>query len=270
MKILLVSDFLDNCSVHNRCKMLQKYISEHSFDIVDENFEIQPDDYDLIHINYSIGAEKYLDLVKQYPNKFMLTVCNERSIFGDYKNDDYFQMIHICQSTALSKRVADCLKIAHIGNGFNEDVFKRSKKAVVGYVGTQQKNKNHKIIKQVCEDLDLEFKPQYYENRIPAEQMNEYYLGLDVYVHASLTEGFSCVCLEALACNIPVIMTRVGNWEEYIGLATFIEPTYESLYMKLIKYSFRKLVGDKYFWSVKAREYATIYKEIDGKLNRTR
>jgi glycosyltransferase involved in cell wall biosynthesis len=48
------------------------------------------------------------------------------------------------------------------------------------------------------------------------EEMLELYRSLDVYVCASRSEGTPNPCLEAAACGLPVITTRVGNMPELI------------------------------------------------------
>jgi glycosyltransferase involved in cell wall biosynthesis len=51
--------------------------------------------------------------------------------------------------------------------------------------------------------------------RNPAEML-EFYQSLDVYVCASRSEGTPNPCLEAAACGVPVVTTRVGNMPELI------------------------------------------------------
>jgi glycosyltransferase involved in cell wall biosynthesis len=46
--------------------------------------------------------------------------------------------------------------------------------------------------------------------------MPEFYHSIDVYVCASRSEGTPSPCLEAAACGLPVITTRVGNMPELI------------------------------------------------------
>ena len=49
-----------------------------------------------------------------------------------------------------------------------------------------------------------------------AEEMREFYQSLDVYLCASRFEGTPNPCLEAAACGIPLLTTRVGNMPELI------------------------------------------------------
>ena len=48
------------------------------------------------------------------------------------------------------------------------------------------------------------------------EEMLDFYRSIDVYVCASRSEGTPNPCLEAAACGLPVITTRVGNMPELI------------------------------------------------------
>lgn len=48
------------------------------------------------------------------------------------------------------------------------------------------------------------------------EEMRDFYHSLDVYVCASRSEGAPNPCLEAAACGIPLVTTRVGSMPELI------------------------------------------------------
>lgn len=48
------------------------------------------------------------------------------------------------------------------------------------------------------------------------DEMPEFYRGLDVYVCASRSEGTPNPCLEAAACGVPLVTTRVGNMPELV------------------------------------------------------
>lgn len=48
------------------------------------------------------------------------------------------------------------------------------------------------------------------------EEMLEFYRSIDIYLCASRSEGTPNPCLEAAACGVPVVTTRVGNMPELI------------------------------------------------------
>jgi glycosyltransferase involved in cell wall biosynthesis len=48
------------------------------------------------------------------------------------------------------------------------------------------------------------------------EEMLEFYRSIDIYLCASRNEGTPNPCLEAAACGVPVVTTRVGNMPELI------------------------------------------------------
>jgi glycosyltransferase involved in cell wall biosynthesis len=48
------------------------------------------------------------------------------------------------------------------------------------------------------------------------DEMLEFYRSIDIYICASRSEGTPNPCLEAAACGVPVVTTRVGNMPELI------------------------------------------------------
>lgn len=48
------------------------------------------------------------------------------------------------------------------------------------------------------------------------DEMVEFYHSVDVYLCASRSEGTPNPCLEAAACGVPVVTTRVGNMPELV------------------------------------------------------
>ncbi|HEV8579868.1 MAG TPA: glycosyltransferase family 4 protein [Thermoanaerobaculia bacterium] len=62
-------------------------------------------------------------------------------------------------------------------------------------------------------ELHLAAREEKWRNQ---EEMLEFYRSLDVYVCASRSEGTPNPCLEAAACGLPVVTTRVGNMPELI------------------------------------------------------
>ena len=70
------------------------------------------------------------------------------------------------------------------------------------------------------------------------EEMLDFYHSLDVYICASRSEGTPNPCLEAAACGLPVVTTRVGNMPELIrdgANGFFVERDVDDIAAKLAK-----------------------------------
>ncbi|MFB2532089.1 glycosyltransferase family 4 protein [Paracoccus sp. p4-l81] len=52
---------------------------------------------------------------------------------------------------------------------------------------------------------------------VPVDRMADWYAALDLYVAPQRWEGFGLTPLEAMACGVPVVATRVGAFEELIA-----------------------------------------------------
>ncbi|TPM26834.1 glycosyltransferase family 4 protein [Mesorhizobium sp. B2-3-4] len=114
---------------------------------------------------------------------------------------------------------------------------------------------------------------QRWRNR---EEMLDFYRDLDVYVCASISEGTPNPCLEAAACGVPVVTTRVGNMPELIrdgdnGL--FFDGTPEGLASKLtllrdtpslrsrMAVRIRETIRE-WDWGVQAENYARMFASL--------
>lgn len=279
MKILILPDLINNWSAHNRAKAIQKFIPEHEFTIRqglgDDSCLSGHMDFDLIHFNFTYGITDFFDFIMLNKHRVVITVINERSLLAGYgvDVDKLTRLLVECPwVTSVSKKIAARINllrsdepgVRYIPNGIDEDIFSRFKRPVVGYAGTDKPNKNASVIIKACEELGLIYRQALYNNGAPGlshSQMQDFYTALDVYVHASVTEGFNNTVLEALACNIPVLMTRQGCWHEFEGYVEFIEPTVESVKAALLKYAGRRLVLDKFTWPKIMPQYKKIYEE---------
>jgi glycosyltransferase involved in cell wall biosynthesis len=110
----------------------------------------------------------------------------------------------------------------------------------------------------------------------PQNEMLEFYRSLDVYLCASRFEGTPNPCLEAAACGVPLITTRVGNMPELIqdGINGFlVERTVDDFAdkLKLLKEDplLRKDMGRAarahiagWDWKVQADNYRKMFDEI--------
>ena len=55
---------------------------------------------------------------------------------------------------------------------------------------------------------------------VPVENMADWYRALDLYVAPQRWEGFGLTPIEAMACSVPVVATRVGAFEQIITAQT--------------------------------------------------
>ncbi len=108
------------------------------------------------------------------------------------------------------------------------------------------------------------------------EQMREFYRCLDVYVCASREEGTPNPCLEAAACGVPLVTTRVGNMPELIehgvnGL--FVERDVADIEAKLRllrdNVALRRQMGravrksiESWDWKVQAGHYRAMFEAV--------
>lgn len=280
MKILILVDTLNNWALHNRAKAIQKFMPQHKIEIraalgQPMKFLFDHETFDVIHFNFTWGIDVYLDFILANKHRCLLTVVNERSLLqgiGIHKDKykAFFKMYQdIPYKTAVNRSMAKLVNGVYIPNGIDEDLFSKAKKPVVGYAGTGMPNKNADLIEQACKELGVEFRVAGYRykgsERTPdftLEAMQTFYCGLDVFVHASATEGFSNTVIEALSCNCPVIMTREGAWQEFDGWVEFIDPSVADIKRALQKFTGRKLISQKFTWPKVMPQYEAQYKAI--------
>jgi glycosyltransferase involved in cell wall biosynthesis len=108
------------------------------------------------------------------------------------------------------------------------------------------------------------------------DEMLAFYRGLDAYVCASLSEGTPNPCLEAAACGVPVVTTRVGNMPELIrdGENGFlVDRRVEDVAGKLallrdspalatrLARRMNEVIAD-WDWSVQAENYARMFDDL--------
>jgi len=121
--------------------------------------------------------------------------------------------------------------------------------------------------------LQTAIREQHWRNH---DEMLDFYRDLDVYVCASRSEGTPNPCLEAAACGVPLVTTRVGNMPELVrdgdnGL--FFDGTAEGLANKLALLrdtpSLRSRMAARMIetirewdWGVQAENYAHMFTSL--------
>ncbi|MBI3090353.1 MAG: glycosyltransferase [Candidatus Tectomicrobia bacterium] len=111
----------------------------------------------------------------------------------------------------------------------------------IGWVGKERGPKNFAAIEKACNILQerggfraelLRVPKEFKRAPLNRDEMRRFYHGIDFYLCASWNEGTPNPALEAGACGLPVVTTRVGNMRELIEPGVngfFIEPAVESI-----------------------------------------
>lgn len=117
-------------------------------------------------------------------------------------------------------------RLFYTPNGVDTKLFKPGKRCqyarfCVGYSGS----KSHDWRKGVSEYIlpaakesgaEVKLAMSNTDHYLPIEKMPSFYEGLNCYVCASSSEGFSLSVLEAAACGVPLVTTRVGGTDELV------------------------------------------------------
>lgn len=222
------------------------------------------------------------------------------------------------------RRHVPALKVSHIGNGIDTEVYRPlmprtdakqalglSGKTLVGFVGRLSADKGishllqalatmpaslaesvHAVIvgdgehrgalESEARTLGLTGRVHFLGNRRDTPLL---YTAFDVFVLPSRREGFPMVLLEAMACSLPAIATRVGDVDRIIeqGVSGLVvEPAdtaalQQALQTVLAEPDRAKRMGaaarervERWFSSARmAREYLAIYQSVTGGSVRT-
>lgn len=181
-----------------------------------------------------------------YTKRKSFAVCDELYLSGDdaWRTE---KILYYCKNYFVtSKRLFDIYsnfdkkpkKIIHDGVDLekykpeNLDRFKNKETITIGWAGNSEfKDSNgdddlkgvKRIIKPAIEELQQEgYKIELKmadskHNKIPKEEMPNFYNSIDIYVCASSSEGTPLTVLESMAMGLPVISTDVGVVSEAFG-----------------------------------------------------
>ncbi len=189
--------------------------------------------YDIIHAHYWLSA-----IVASLAGANRMVV----SLMGDdVKAKRWFRWIiyifhHISWSRTIVKSRDMYLSLGIkdvyiVPNGVDLDRFRPIPKDIalkeVGWSETKRHilftsnpdrvEKNFTLAKRAFEYIDSENLSLHYLKDIPNERVPYYYNASDVVILTSLWEGSPNAIKEAMACNVPIVSTPVGDVEEVIS-----------------------------------------------------
>lgn len=150
-----------------------------------------------------------------------------------------------------------------------DGVFERfhSKKAfVVGWAGHPTHYKGVHLLEEACKQLGVELRLA--TGRIPPEDMPDWYRDLDLYVCASVAEGYSAPVMECLAMNVPVITTDVGVPSTLNVMK--IPRSVEGIKEGIERFYTQKQVLPEFSWEVVNRRFYSLYQSMVEERHATR
>lgn len=287
MKIAVVYDFKGWAWWHRAHNIKANLTDEFDMDIVPYDQEIDIDRYDLITV---FGHHPLQHRTEIPPEKLILGIsnCTERSfgiVSGIFKSGGCIGAL--ANNTINYEKLLDCGDPVFLcQNGVDTDFFhpapERPDKPVVCWVGNPDSigEKGLDIIEAACERMGVPLNiqavcpPKTAEGQIPGQEaVRERYWESSIYICASLLEGTPNPALEAMACGLPVITTRVGNMIELLedsrngffmdrsvdGLCRALERAAESD-LAAMGDAARATVERSWTWKHQARKYMQMFR----------
>jgi glycosyltransferase involved in cell wall biosynthesis len=215
---------------------------------------------DIIQIYYWLQLKKFQHLwpaLERCADKLALGVCSHIELEGTYRELGLQWLtkarVNFINNKTLYHQLFPLLpqrRLFYTPNGVDSDFFcpgpdskAPHEKLRVGWAGSLtnqgpgQRGFYNLILPavQAVEETELRAAIREEQWRSHAD-MQVYYRSLDVYLCASRNEGTPNPCLEAAACGVPIVTTRVGNMPEFIvdgHNGFFVEPTVTDIVTKL-------------------------------------
>lgn len=206
---------------------------------------IKENDYDIIHAHFVYTG--WVAIFSAGKKPIVLSVMGSDA-YGKYTNSgkrifsSYFMMflnqaiqpfvnVIIVKSNNINKYIYLKSKQHLVPNGVNFNRFKPKesiecrknlglpldKKLVLFLADPGKSVKNFKLLEEASEKLDLNKIKIVNPYPIDNEEFPDYLNACDVFVLTSYNEGSPNVIKEAMACNIPIVSTNVGDVEEVIS-----------------------------------------------------
>ena len=242
---------------HYRCKIFQRYIPEYHFDFytaANNRLESICRKYDAV---YYASFTLYLRRKVRHRNLYGSATSwkciidkNGRRMLKRLKKFKGLSANNLALAKKLQKYRRD---IQYLPNGVDVDFFHppderayNPDRPAIGWVGNSNRREknfftvfapvNRKAKRMVKMKVIATNKSSSHKRLKSHKQMLRYYRGINFYLVTSSYEGTPNPALEAAACGVPVITTRVGNMPQLIRDGKngfFVEPNYASIMEKL-------------------------------------
>jgi glycosyltransferase involved in cell wall biosynthesis len=256
---------------------------------------------DCVLLYYWLQTERLSPLravLQRVRDRLVIGICSHFELEGAWREPGLATLGELARAVFVNNR----LLLAELGprldrpvyytpNGVDTDFFRPAPAASppdplrplrVGWAGSlNNQGADHRGVREFIApavaamggELRLAVREEKWRNQ---EEMLELYHSLDVYVCASRSEGTPNPCLEAAACGLPVVTTRVGNMPELIrdgesGL--FVERNVADIAEKLGRLrddpGLRNRLGraaraavEPWDWRLQAVHYDTMLREV--------
>ncbi len=260
------------------------------------------DEADLVLVYFWLQIEQLRRLkhaFRRVRDRLLIGACSEYELERSWRRPGLAMLSSLpravfANNLALATRLEAELKrkVFYTPNGVDTNFFRPAPASIpnaplrFGWAGslTNQTAGGHRGVHEIIVpaagtvegvELSLAAREQRWRN---SDEMREFYHSLHVYVCASRSEGTPNPCLEAAACGLAILTTRVGNMPEFIrdgenGL--FFARDVEDLAPKLRRLrddpELRMRLGraarataEAWDWRYQAPRYAEMFAEVLG------
>ncbi len=194
---------------------------------------LKKNQYDLIHAHYSLSAY-VASLAGSNPLVVSLMGSDVREVWYNRAVIKFFSLFFWSKTIVKSRDMQNTLGLKNaivVPNGVDLKKFRpidriraiedtgwdKSKRHILFAANPNRPEKNFKIAKKAFDLLNREDTELHFLNDVSNDKMINHYNASDVVLLTSLWEGSPNVIKEAMACNVPIVSTNVGDIGEMIG-----------------------------------------------------
>lgn len=274
---------------YNRMCYLKHLLTGFDLDVfaIDEGFEL--DSYDAVYYaHFSIFSKVKFNGPKIASVTSHKCLANKKATIKYLRRFDAVSVNNAILFEAFHDNLDN---LFYTPNGVDASFFTYAEPGlsdppVIGWVGNADRaTKNYKsIVDPLARSINADFqivassKKDNSEDMKSIVQMRDYYHSLNYFLVTSTTEGTPNPGLEAMACGIPVISTKVGNMVDIIrdgengffcddNIKSFRNRLGEVLEMPEDRYLkmrrvIRKDIEDEWDWTIKVIEWQKFFDQL--------